>query len=133
MRAELIFLKFVTIVTEMRLSTQNWFFFGQEKSLFTRADDEKSRADRGFLAFLSFENERKFRRKRKNVVKNLKFSKKWVSTRIGKSPTKPWNIDAAVDRVRAKAKKAPGPDRITNSVWTIVHRANQGYLTRCST
>ncbi len=37
-------------------------------------------------------------------------------------------IDAAVDRVRAKAKKAPGPDGIPNSVWTIVHRANPGIL-----
>ncbi len=37
-------------------------------------------------------------------------------------------IDAVVDRVRAKAKKAPSPDEIPNSVWTIVHRANPGIL-----
>ncbi len=37
-------------------------------------------------------------------------------------------IDAAVDRVRAKASKASGPDGIPNSVWTIVHRANPGTL-----
>ncbi len=37
-------------------------------------------------------------------------------------------IDAAVDQVRAKAKKAPGPDGIPNSVWTIVHRANPRIL-----
>ncbi len=35
-------------------------------------------------------------------------------------------IDVAVDRVCAKAKKALGPDGIPNSVWTIVHRANPG-------
>ncbi len=37
-------------------------------------------------------------------------------------------IDAAVDRVRAKAKKTPSPDGIPNSVWAIVHRANPGIL-----
>ncbi len=37
-------------------------------------------------------------------------------------------IDAAVDRVRTKAKKAPRPNGIPNSVWTIVHRANPGIL-----
>ncbi len=37
-------------------------------------------------------------------------------------------INAAVDRVRAKVKKAPGPDRIPNNVWTIVHQANPGIL-----
>ncbi len=37
-------------------------------------------------------------------------------------------IDAAVDQVRAKAKKAPGPDEIPNSVWTIIHQANPGIL-----
>ncbi len=37
-------------------------------------------------------------------------------------------IDVAVERVRAKAKKMPGPDGIPNSVWTIVHRANPGIL-----
>ncbi len=33
-----------------------------------------------------------------------------------------------MDRVRAKAKKAPSPDRIPNSVWTIVHQAYPGIL-----
>ncbi len=37
-------------------------------------------------------------------------------------------IDVAVDRVRTKAKKAPGLDGIPNSVWTIVHRTNPGRL-----
>ncbi len=37
-------------------------------------------------------------------------------------------IDAAVDRVCAKAKKALGPEGIPNSVWTIVHWANSGIL-----
>ncbi len=30
-------------------------------------------------------------------------------------------IDAAVDRVCAKARNTPGPDGIQNSVWTMVH------------
>ncbi len=34
----------------------------------------KKVTDRGFLAFWPFENEQKFRRKRKNGVKNLKFN-----------------------------------------------------------
>ncbi len=38
----------------------------------------KKVTDRGFLAFWTFENERKFRRKLKNGPKNLKFRKKWV-------------------------------------------------------
>ncbi len=37
-------------------------------------------------------------------------------------------IDAAVDRVRIKAKKAPGPEEIPSSVWTIVHQTNPGIL-----
>ena len=37
-------------------------------------------------------------------------------------------VDAAVERIRSKAKKAPGPDGILNSVWTIVHRALPGIL-----
>ncbi len=37
-------------------------------------------------------------------------------------------VDAVVDRVCAKASKAPGPDGILNSVWNIVHRANPGIL-----
>ncbi len=37
-------------------------------------------------------------------------------------------IDAVVDRVRAKAKKALGPDGIPNNVKTIVHQANNGIL-----
>ncbi len=40
-------------------------------------------------------------------------------------------IDAAVDRVRTEARKAPGRDGIPNSVWTIVHRANPGILDSC--
>ncbi len=72
----------MTIATEICLSAQNWFFFFIMKKV----------ADRGFLAFSPFENERKFRRKRKDDAKNLKFSKKWVSTTTGTSPTKPWNV-----------------------------------------
>ncbi len=37
-------------------------------------------------------------------------------------------IGVAVDRVCARAKKAPGPDGIPNSMWTIIHRANPGIL-----
>ncbi len=33
-------------------------------------------------------------------------------------------IDAAIGRVCTKAKKAPGPDGIWNSVWTVVLCAN---------
>lgn len=38
-------------------------------------------------------------------------------------------IEAVVDHCRSKAKKTPGPDEIPNSVWSIVHRANPGWLT----
>ncbi len=51
----------------------------------------KKVADRGFLAFWPFENERKLRGKCKNVTKSLKFDKKWVSTTFGTS-TEPWNV-----------------------------------------
>ncbi len=37
-------------------------------------------------------------------------------------------IDAAIDRVWAKAKKAPGPDGMPNNVWTIVHWSNSEIL-----
>ncbi len=37
-------------------------------------------------------------------------------------------IDAAIDRVRTKARKGPGPKGIPNSMWTIVHQANPGML-----
>ncbi len=52
----------------------------------------KKVADRDFLAFWVFENEQKFRRKRKNAAKSQKFGKNWVSTTTGTSLTKPWNI-----------------------------------------
>ncbi len=79
---------YVTIATEMRLSAQNRFFFGRKKSLLTCGDDEKSRRSR-FPCFLAIWKEQKFRRKHKNVVKNLKFGKKWVSTITSTSPNNP--------------------------------------------
>ncbi len=63
------------------------FFFGKNLHVVMM----KKVTDRGFLAFWPFENEWKFRRKRKNAAKNLKFGKKWLST-TGTSPTKPWNV-----------------------------------------
>ncbi len=37
-------------------------------------------------------------------------------------------INAAVDRACIEARKAPGPNEIPYSGWTIVHRANPGIL-----
>ncbi len=88
----LLCLKYVTIARETRLSTENlFFFFWWKKSPLTCNDDEKV-ADQGFLSLWPFENERKFRTKRKNAAKNLKFGKKWVSALTGISLTKPWNV-----------------------------------------
>ncbi len=83
----------VTIATETRLSARNlffFFFFFVGKNLFLHMVMKKV-ADRGFLAFWPFENERKFRRNRKNAAKNLIFGKKWVSTTTGTS-IKPWSV-----------------------------------------
>ncbi len=71
----------MTIATETRLSAQNCFF-----SFFSEKISKKV-ANRSFLAFWPFENEQKFRRKRKNAAKNLKFSKKWIL-----SSQTPWNL-----------------------------------------
>ncbi len=49
-----------------------------EKNLIVHVVMMKKVADRSFLANWPFENEWKFRRKRKNAAKNLKFSKKLV-------------------------------------------------------
>ncbi len=83
----------MTIATETRLSAQNRFylFFLSEKISSYMRWWWKKVTNRGFLAFWPFENERKFRRKRKNAAKNLKFGKMWVSITTGTSPTKPWN------------------------------------------
>ncbi len=78
--------QYVTIATGTRLSAQNIFFFVGKNFLF-HVTMTKKVADRGFLAFWPFESERKFRRKRKNAAKNLKFDKNWVLP----SQT-PWNI-----------------------------------------
>ncbi len=53
-------------------------FFLVEKNFLLHMVMMKKVADRGFLTFWLYENERKFRKKRKNVAKNLKFGKKWV-------------------------------------------------------
>ncbi len=35
---------------------------------------------------------------------------------------------AVADRVRTEPRKAPGADGISNTAWTILHRANPGIL-----
>ncbi len=46
----------------------------------------------------------------------------------GSSLLKAAEIDAAVNRIRDNARKAPRPDGIPDSVWAIVHRANHRIL-----
>ncbi len=85
-----IFAQYVTIATETCLSAKNWFFlfFFVVKNLL-HVMIMKKFADRGFLAFWPFKNERKFRIK--GTAKPPKFGKKGVSTTTGTS-TKPWNV-----------------------------------------
>ncbi len=54
------------------------YFFYVRKNLLLHMVMMKKVGDRGFLTFWPCENEWKFRRKRKNAAKNLKFGKKWV-------------------------------------------------------
>ncbi len=65
----------MTVAIETRLSTQNKFFLCRKESPLHVAMI-KEVADRGFHAFWPFDSERKFRRKRKNAAKNLKFGEK---------------------------------------------------------
>ncbi len=83
------YFKSISVATETRLSPKI-FFFLSEKVSYTWWWWKVT--DPGFLAFWPFENERKFRRKRRNAAKNLKFGKKWVLTTTCTSPTKPWNV-----------------------------------------
>ncbi len=115
------FITSVIALPQKRVLAPKIPFFFVGKNLLLHAMMMKKFADRGFLPFWQFKNERKFRRKRKNTAKNVKFSKKWVLTTTNTSSTKPWNIRTyhhkATMRITDSALLIP--TAVSSFVWIL--------------